>query len=77
MAEIKLRIVGFPQRANIIQENTMNAENIREIVQHIESRYPPDYYSFAIILNGISADDQSKRLRDGDEVVIIPIMSGG
>ena len=77
MAEIKLRIVGFPQRADTLQENVINAENLGEIVQHVESRYPPDYYSFAIFLNGTSADDKSRNLCDGDEVVIVPIMSGG
>ena len=77
MAEIKLRIAGFPQKADILQESIINAENLRQIIQHIESKYPPDYYSFAIFLNGISADDKSKNLSDGDEVVVVPIMSGG
>ena len=77
MAEIKLRIVGFPQKTDILQESVINAENMREIIQHIESKYPPDYYTFTIFLNGISADDKSKNLRDGDEVVVVPIMSGG
>ena len=77
MAEIKLRIAGFPQKADILQESIINAENLREIIQHIESKYPPDYYSFAIFLNGISANGKSKILSDGDEVVVVPIMSGG
>jgi len=77
VAEIKLRIVGFPDRTDVIQESTVNAENIQEIVRHVQAKYPPDYYSFTILLNGISADEKSKILHDGDEVVIIPIMSGG
>ena len=77
MAEVKLKIVGFPQKTDILQESVINAENMREIIQHIESKYPPDYYTFTIFLNGISADDKSKNLRDGDEVVVVPIMSGG
>jgi len=77
VAQIKLKILGFPNRTDIIQESTIKAKNIQEIVKHIESKYPPDYYSFAILLNGVNADDKSKILHDGDEVVIIPVMSGG
>jgi len=77
VAEVKLRIVGFPQKADILQESIINAENIQEIIQRIESKYPLDYYSFAIFVNGISADGKSKNLSDGDEVVVVPIMSGG
>lgn len=77
MAEVKLRIVGFPQKADILQESIINAENIQEIIQRIESKYPLDYYSFAIFVNGISAESKSKNLSDGDEVVVVPIMSGG
>jgi len=77
VAEIKLRIVGFPQKADILHESTMKAENIREIIQHLETKYPPDYYSFAIFLNGTSVDDKSRSLRDGDEVVVAAVMSGG
>ena len=76
MAEVKLRIVGFPQKEDILQESTINAESIQEIIQQIETKYPPDY-SFTIFLNGTSADDKSKNLSDGDEVVVVPIMSGG
>ena len=77
MAEIKLRIVGFPHMEEVLQESTINAEDIQEIIQHLETKYPPDYYIFAIFLNGKSVDDRSTRLRDGDEVVIAPLMSGG
>lgn len=55
----------------------MKAENIQEIIQRLETKYPPDYYTFAIFLNGTSVDDKSRSLRDGDEVVIAPVMSGG
>lgn len=77
MAVIKLKIVGFPQKADILQESTIKAENIQEIIQHLETKYPPDYYTFAIFLNGKSVDDKSRNVRDGDEVVIAPVMSGG
>lgn len=77
MAEVKLKIVGFPQKADILQESIINAKNIQEIIQRIESKYPPDYYSYTIFLNGKTADDKSRNLSDGDEVVVVPIMSGG
>jgi len=77
VAEIKLRIVGFPHKTDILQESIVNAESIRDIVQYIEMKYPPDYYSFAIFLNGANTDDKSRNLRDGDEVTVVPVMSGG
>ena len=77
MAKIKLKIVGFPEKPSTLQESTIDADNLQEIIQRIESKYPPDYYSYTIFLNGTSADDKSRRLNDGDEVVVIPIMSGG
>lgn len=77
MAKVKLKIIGFPQETDVLQESTFNAENIQEIIQHIETKYPPDYYSFTIFINGISMDTKSKNLTDGDEIIIIPIMSGG
>jgi len=79
VAKVKLKIRGLSQTANILKEDTINAENIWEIIQRIESKYPRDYYTFAIFLNGISVkeNDGSKSLRDGDKVVLIPIFSGG
>ena len=77
MARIKLKIAGLPEKTDILQESIINAENIQEIIQRIESKYPPDYYSYTIFLNGTNADDKSRKLSDGDEIVVIPIMSGG
>ena len=77
MAKIRLKIRGLPKTAGFLEEDTVNVENIMEIIQRIESRYPRDYYTFAIFLNGVSVDDESKSLRDGDEVILVPIMSGG
>jgi len=77
VAEIKLKIVGFPERAEIAQESTVTADSVSEIIRRVESIYPRDYYAFAVFLNGVSVDDNSRRLCDGDEVVVVPIMSGG
>lgn len=77
MAKIKLKVIGLPQSAEVTKEDTMNVENIWGIIQRIESKYPSDYYTLNIFLNGISVNDKLKNLHDGDEVVIVPIMSGG
>jgi len=77
VAKIKLKIAGFPEKPDILQESIINVKNIQEIIQRIVSKYPPDYYSYTIFLNGTSAESKSKKLSDGDEVVVIPIMSGG
>lgn len=78
MAKIKLRIVGSLQIDDIVKEGTVNVENMSEIIQRIESRHPQNhYFTFDIFLNGVSVSDKSKSLHDGDEVVIVPFMSGG
>jgi molybdopterin converting factor small subunit len=77
MAKIKLKIIGLPQRVETTGEDTIDAENLWDVLLCVESKYPQDYYSLNIFLNGVSVDDKSKSLRDGDDVVIIPIMSGG
>ena len=79
MAKVKLKIRVLSQTVDNLKEDTINAENIWEIIQRIESKYPRDYYTFAIFLNGVSVreNDESKSLRDGDDVVLIPIFSGG
>jgi molybdopterin converting factor small subunit len=76
VAKIKLKIISLSQNADNVKENTMIVENISELIQHIESKYPQEYYAFNIFLKGKTVDDKSKNLHDGDEVIIVPIMSG-
>jgi len=76
MVKIKLRVIGF-QREEVIKENLFDAKNIAEVIQHIELNYPLESHNFKILLNGINVDDMLKTLQDDDEVVIIPIVSGG
>ncbi len=77
MAEIKLKIVGLHRTADIQSEDTVKAEKLWEILRRVESRYPRDYYTFSIFVNGVKENDESKNLQDGDEVVLVPIFSGG
>ena len=77
VARIKLRIVGLPQKADTAKESFTNANNTQEIIQSIETKYPEGYYTFNIFVNGVGLDTKSKDLHDGDEVVIVPVMSGG
>lgn len=77
MAKIKLKIIGLPKNVDTAREDIVNVENIQEIIQSLESKYPQDYYTFNIFLNGINIADKPKNLQDGDEVVIFPIMTGG
>ena len=79
MAKVKLGIVGSLQNIDGEREETLDAENVAEISRKIESKYPQDhYFNFNVFLNGISVNDRSeKNLIDGDEVVVVPIMSGG
>jgi molybdopterin converting factor small subunit len=77
MAKIKLKIVGFPQKADTAKESIINANSTQEIIQSIETKYPEGHYTFNIFVNGVSVDTKPKELHDGDEVIIVPVMSGG
>jgi len=77
MPKIGLRVKGLPQAEGFLEEETVDAENIMAIAQILESRYPRDYYRYIIFLNGVKVEDESKILQDGDEVVVIPVLSGG
>jgi molybdopterin converting factor small subunit len=77
MAKIKLKIVGSNQTTNIQSEDTVNAEKLWEIIRRVELTYPRDYYTFSIFLNGVKENDESRSLHDGDEVVLVPVFSGG
>jgi molybdopterin converting factor small subunit len=77
VATVKLRIAGLPQKADTAKESIVNASNLQEIIRSIEIKYPEGYYTFSIFVNGVGADPKSINLHDGDEVVIVPVMSGG
>jgi molybdopterin converting factor small subunit len=78
LAKVKITVIGSLQLDNTAAEGTVNVEDVSEIIRQIELKYPQDqYFNFNIFLNGISISDKSKKLLEGDEVVIIPIMSGG
>lgn len=77
MAKIKLTIVGLRQTKHIQSEDVVNVEKLWQIMRRVELRYPRDYYTFSIFLNGVRESDESKSLCDGDEVVLVPIFSGG
>lgn len=77
MANVKLRIAGLPQKADTAKESIINASNLQEIILRIETKYPEGYYTFSIFVNGVGVDTKSMNLHDGDEVVIVPVMTGG
>lgn len=76
MAKIKLKVVGSPKVAGLLEGDTINADNISEIVQH--QQYIDNYaYDYLIFLNSVAVDDKLKSLRDGDEVILVPVVAGG
>lgn len=77
VATVKLRIAGLPQKADTAKESIINASNLQEIIRSIETKYPEGYYTFSIFVNGVGADTKSTNLHDGDEIVIVPVMTGG
>jgi molybdopterin converting factor small subunit len=77
VARIKLRIIGLLQKADTAEESIIDASNTQEIIRRLETKYPEGYYILKIIVNGVGVDAKSMDLNDGDEVVIVPILSGG
>jgi molybdopterin converting factor small subunit len=77
VARIKLRIIGLPEKADSAKESVIDASNTQEIIRSIETKYPEGTYTLKVIVNGVGVEAESMDLNDGDEVVIIPIMSGG
>jgi molybdopterin converting factor small subunit len=76
MGRVKLKVVGSPKVAGLLEGDTIDAENVSEIVRR--QRLLDNYeYAYLIFLNGASTNDELKSLRDGDEVILVPIATGG
>jgi molybdopterin converting factor small subunit len=76
MARIKLKVVGSLKVAGLLEGDTINAENVLEIVRR--QRLLDNYeYAYLVLVNGTSTNDELKRLHDGDEVTLVPIATGG
>lgn len=76
MARINLKVAGSPKVANLVDGDTIDAENILELTrrQRLLDNYEYDYFVF---VNGIRTNDELKGLQNGDEVVLVPIATGG
>lgn len=76
MVQIKLRIGGSPEVADLLEGDIVNTDRLSEIVRH--QKLLDNYaYDYLIFINGVSVDDDSKSLHDGDEVLLVPIAVGG
>lgn len=77
MARISLRIIGLPKGSEGSEETSIVVDDILGIIQRIEYAYPRDYYRYIIFVNGIRLEEESIVLKDGDKVVVTPVMTGG
>lgn len=77
MASISLRIIGLPKGSEGSEETSIVVDDILGIIQRIEYAYPRDYYRYIIFVNGIRLEEESIVLKDGDKVVVTPVMTGG
>lgn len=85
---ISVRFLGMNHLTNGVKELTFSASRVSEILEKMQ-QYPQikerlfnpktgkPYPEFMIVLNGRPIYDYTKRLRDGDEVAIMPISAGG
>ena len=76
MAKIKLKVVVSQTVEGLKKGEPINAENVSEIVSS-QRRFDNYEYDYQVFLNGVKVDDDSKRLKDGDEVILISIAGGG
>ncbi|MFQ6076979.1 MAG: MoaD/ThiS family protein [Candidatus Bathyarchaeia archaeon] len=76
MVQVRLRLSNLSQSYSG-KEILVEAEAVSELLQKMRGIYPPDNYTFIVIKNGVRVADHAERLDEGDEVVLIPIFSGG
>jgi len=77
MAQVRVKL-GFLSRPNDVRgEKTVEAKNLSEILRLVRDAYPRDFYTFLVFKNGVKVEDEDETLGDGDEVVVIPVFSGG
>ena len=77
MALIRVKL-GFLSRSNEAEgERTVEATNLSEVLRLVRDAYPLDYYTFLVFRNGVKVEDEDEVLGDGDEVMVVPVFSGG
>lgn len=77
MVKITLKLIGLPRTQDALEESSIDVRDMRDVIRQIEYRYPRDYYTYIILLNGARIEDESLGLHEGDQVIIFSIMSGG
>ncbi len=75
MAKIRLRLMGSPGAEH--PDEAVEVKGVGEVLHRLELMYPPDYYTLAVLVNGKKVDESSITFQEGDEVTVIPVMSGG
>lgn len=77
MAQVHVKLNFLSQSDEMNGEKTIEAKELSEIIRLIRNSYPLDYYTFLIFKNGVKVEDEHEKLGNGDEVVVIPVFSGG
>ena len=77
MAQVHVKLNFLSRSDEMNGEKTIEAKELSEVIHLIKNSYPLDYYTFLIFKNGIKVEDENEKLGDGDEIVVIPVFSGG
>ena len=77
MAQVHVKLNFLSRSDDMNGEKTIEAKELSEVIHLIKNSYPLDYYTFLIFKNGIKVEDENEKLGDGDEIVVIPVFSGG
>ncbi len=77
MALVRLKLGSLSRPVDPGGERIVEAEDLSDVLRQMRGSYPPDYYTFLVFKNGVKVEEEDERLADGDEVVVIPVFSGG
>lgn len=77
MAQVHVKLNFLSRSDEMNGEKTIEAKELSEVIHLIRNSYPLDYYTFLTFKNGVKVEDEHEKLGDGDEVVVIPVFSGG
>jgi len=77
MALIHVKLSFPSQSKDMEREKTVEATDLSKVLRLIRDSYSLDYYTLLVFKNGIKVEDEDEKLVDGDDVMIVPVFSGG
>ncbi|MBP3673681.1 MAG: MoaD/ThiS family protein [Oscillospiraceae bacterium] len=74
---IRVKLYGLLRLDTGIKELTLEAGSVREVFEGLSPRIPLGTLKSCVVLVGGKPANQRTKLRDGDEVSLLPPVAGG